>query len=267
MDTTHPIYCVNLAHRVDRLMHSHTQFRRMRMCPTRVVYPHFTKDHRGGVYGCFDSHVRVWRHFIDTFPKAGCCVVFEDDFVANDATRRTMKRAIRFLNRHAAHVDIVFLHDFFVPFEHPLNNDAHFTHGTGLSTVAYVIGRHYIQSVIDKHGRLPDANGRHIDNEICINFTNNENALYTTRAFYSNHTCVTQRIDRSDNYLGMLDECQRVDMNRQLYAVKHLYMQLQRGMGLSESQIRCVAYVFTMAFHGQCTRRDVIALLQRWSRE
>jgi hypothetical protein len=42
------IYCINLEHRKDRKQHSLEQIRKMCVSHDNVVYPHFTKDKRGG---------------------------------------------------------------------------------------------------------------------------------------------------------------------------------------------------------------------------
>ena len=52
--TTIPIYCINLKHRKDRKEHSLQQFTKLNILHDAVIYLPFTKDDRGGVYGCFD---------------------------------------------------------------------------------------------------------------------------------------------------------------------------------------------------------------------
>ena len=64
MANKYPIYCINLEHRKDRREHSMKQFETLGISPNRVKYPHFTKDPRGGVYGCFDSHIKIWNDFL-----------------------------------------------------------------------------------------------------------------------------------------------------------------------------------------------------------
>ena len=57
-----------------------TQFTNLEISPTTVNYPHFTKDPRGGIYGCFDSHIKVWNDFFINHPNEKYVLVFEDDF-------------------------------------------------------------------------------------------------------------------------------------------------------------------------------------------
>jgi len=42
------IYCINLEHRGDRKQLSLEQFTKMGVSHDKVMYPHFTKDKRGG---------------------------------------------------------------------------------------------------------------------------------------------------------------------------------------------------------------------------
>jgi hypothetical protein len=106
------------------------------------------------------------------------------------------------------------LHDIFVQIKHPLNN-RHFSHGSGLTTPAYVVHRNYIQSIVDKHGRLPDANGRNFDNEISFRITKKNNWLYTSKIFYTTKACIEQLVDESDNYVNLWDKTLRMDINQQ----------------------------------------------------
>jgi GR25 family glycosyltransferase involved in LPS biosynthesis len=55
-----PIYCINLKHRTDRKEHSLNEFKKIGISEDKVMYLPFTKDARGGVYGCFDSHMKIW---------------------------------------------------------------------------------------------------------------------------------------------------------------------------------------------------------------
>jgi hypothetical protein len=239
-----PIYCINLEHRTDRRAHSHAQFGLLSISPGRVIYPHCTKDKRGGVYGCFDSHMRVWAHFLRTYPKSQCCIVFEDDFVVNHASKYIIKKAIRFITSHESHADIIFLHNICVQLKHPLNNK-HFTHGSGLTAPAYVIHRNYIQSIVDKHCRLPDANGRHFDSEICFRINKKNNWLYTSNIFFSTEACIEQLVDESDNYFNLVDRSLRMDINLQCRMIMLFPWLLLNMFGLSVEQTKYAASVLT----------------------
>jgi hypothetical protein len=76
----YPIYCINLEHRNDRKIHSINEFSKINIHYKNVKYLSFTKDNRGGVYGCYDSHMKVWNDFYYNYPNNKFCLVFEDDF-------------------------------------------------------------------------------------------------------------------------------------------------------------------------------------------
>jgi GR25 family glycosyltransferase involved in LPS biosynthesis len=204
------IYCINLEHRKDRKKHSLEQFTNMGIPHDTVVYPHFTKDKRGGVYGCFDSHMKIWNDLFVNFPDDKYCLVLEDDFVAPLKYNHVIKKAKRFLEKNYDDVDILYLHDICVKVENKANNLL-FTNGYGYNTHAYLITRRYIQSIITKHGKLPEPNGRHLDYEIMLNNVDKDNMLYSTKLFYTNDECFRQLIDKSDNYLNKFDELFRTD--------------------------------------------------------
>jgi hypothetical protein len=49
-----------------------------------------------------------------------------------------------------------------------------------------------------------------------------DNWIYTEKIFYTNKKCVTQLLDKSDNYSGKLDELFRIDINKQLNRIVRL---------------------------------------------
>ena len=117
-----PIYCINLEHRKDRKQHSLEQFTKMGVSHDNGVYPHFTKDKRGGVYGCFDSHMKIRNDFYTNYPNEKYCLVFEDDFIAPSNYKRIIKKATEFLDKNYEDVDILFLHDVCIKTENKANN-------------------------------------------------------------------------------------------------------------------------------------------------
>lgn len=242
-----PVYCINLEHRADRRAHSRAQFALLSISPDRVIYLPFAKDIRGGAYGCFDSHMRVWAHFLETYPKSQCCLIFEDDFAVNHASKCRIMSAARFLTRHETHVDILFLHDICMPLSHQLNNK-HFIHGLGLTTSAYVIHRNYIQSIVDKHGRLPEANGRHLDNEINFLITKNDNCLHTSRLFFTRQVCIEQIADESDNYLHSVDRILRMNVNQQCRMIVNIIWRMRALFGLSVMQTKYLSCMLASVF-------------------
>jgi len=208
-----PIYCINLKHRTDRKAHSLREFKTLGF-PEKVIYLPFTKDVRGGVYGCFDSHIKIWKDFLIRFPNHKYAIVFEDDFVFSSKDSSILKKASGFVEKHYHEVDVLFLHNYCVKVEHVLNNE-HFSHGYGFGTHAYIITRHYIDSII-RHGKLPEPNGRHIDFEMNFNFLDKTNQLYSEKMFYTQELCFSQLVDKSDNYVNTIDRLFRFDINKNL---------------------------------------------------
>ena len=216
----YPIYCINLEHRKDRKEHSLEEFTKLDIPHEKLIYPHFTKDLRGGKHGCFDSHMKVWNDFFTKYPNEKYCLVFEDDFVISKKTKSIMKKASKFIEENYEDVDILVLHDLRIPTDNKINNEL-FTNGYGVTTSSLFITRHYIESIITKYGKLPEANGRHIDIELNMNILDKDNWIYTEKIFYTNKKCISQLIDKCDNFSNKLDELFRVDINKNLkYLIK-----------------------------------------------
>lgn len=236
------IYCINLEHRKDRKQHSLEQFTKMEMPHDNVVYPRFTKDNRGGVYGCFDSHIKVWNDFYTNYPNEKYCLVFEDDFVAPSNYKHIIKEAIKFLDKNYEDVDILFLHDMCIKIENKTNNHL-FTNGYGINATAYLITFHYIQNIINTYGKLPEPNGRDIDYEIMLNNVDKDNILYSNKLFYTNKKCFIQMISKSDNYINKFDELFRTDLQqtqRRLFNFGRLTKKLKL---LNDNQIKKISYI------------------------
>jgi len=216
----YPVYCINLEHREDRKKHSLDQFEKIGISSDNVIYPHFVKDPRGGVYGCYDSHMKVWNDFFTKHPEHKFCLVFEDDFLANDNSKEIIKKAKRFIDTNYENVDILFLHNFNVLVENDINDD-NFVNGYGLQGHSYILTRHYVQSIIIKNGFIPEPNGLHFD--IIISFYMKE-ALYSEKIFFTKNECFKQLTDKSDNCNNIFDGVFRDDINRTTYAIiEHLF--------------------------------------------
>ena len=59
----YPAYCINLKERTDRKKHAKKQFRKIDIEPSDVIFLDFFKHKKGGLYGCYDSHMKVWNDF------------------------------------------------------------------------------------------------------------------------------------------------------------------------------------------------------------
>ena len=237
------IYCINLKHRKDRKQHSLEQFTKMGILHDNVVYPHFTKDKRGGVYGCFDSHMKIWNDFYTIYPNDKYCLVFEDDFVAPSNGKYIIEKATKFLDKNYD-VDILFLHCTCIKVKNKANNNR-FTNGYGFNTHAYLITRRYIQSIISNYGKLPEPNGRHLDNEIIMNSIDTDNIIYSKKIFFTNDECFTQLIDKSDNYMNEFDELFRTDMQNTQKNIMNFLTLTKKLKLLNNEKIKKIVHIIT----------------------
>jgi GR25 family glycosyltransferase involved in LPS biosynthesis len=234
------VYCINLKHRTDRKQHSIQEFKKLGI--PKVIYLPFVKDIRGGAYGCFDSHMKIWTDFLSRFPKEKYAFVFEDDLVYSSKDKDVLKKATTYIDEHYKELDVLFLHTYCVKVEDPINTKS-FTRGYGFGTHAYVITRHYIESIL-RDGKLPEANGRHIDFEMSFNF-NKKNLLYSENMFYTNEPCFTQLIDKSDNYVNVLDKFFRFDVNQNLDAPLCILRFLKKHKLITDKKAKkfhCILY-------------------------
>jgi GR25 family glycosyltransferase involved in LPS biosynthesis len=236
------IYCINLEHRSDRKKHSLEQFTKMGVSHDNVVYPHFTKDKRRGVYGCFDSHMKILNDFFVNYPNETYCFILEDDFIAPSNYTHIIKKATTFLENNYYDVDILYLHDICMKVKNKVNN-YQFTNGYGFNNHAYLITRHYIQSIIDKYGKLPEPNGRHLDYEITINSVDKDNMMYSKKLFYTNEKCFTQLIDKSDNYINKFDELFRTDLQKTQRNIIGFFTSLKKLKLVNDEQIKKIGYI------------------------
>jgi len=254
MTSNYPIYCINLEHRKDRKEHSMSQFTNLGISLNSVIYPYLKKDPRGGVYGCFDSHIKVWNDFFINHPNEKYVLVFEDDFVVTNNSKSILENATKFIDNNYDKIDILILHNICVNVENTIN-DYQFTCGYGISTTALFITRHYIKSIIDKYGKLPEPNGRHIDFEIGFNIIDNDNKLYTNKIFFTKETCFTQLVDKSDNYLNFIDEMFRFDINKQAEYNMNIFKVLKK-MVLNDDQIKIIQWFMNYLVTVKMTNMD-----------
>ena len=211
MNINYPIYCINLQHRNDRKLHSLNEFKKINIPLNKVTYLEFKKDKRGGIYGCYDSHMKVWDHFFFNSKKKYCLVV-EDDFLFPENSIYSMNMlntAYEFISNHNNDVDILFLHNIFIKFNNKINNNL-FSNGIGSCNHAYFINRNYIQNIIAKYGILPEPNGL----TITLTRINPSSELFTTKLFYTNNKFVIDNESRSDNYINVIDKLLNSYINR-----------------------------------------------------
>jgi len=238
----YPIYCINLEHRTDRKQHTIKEFEKLEIPHNKVIYPHFTKHKEGGLFGCFQSHMKVWNDFFIKYPNQKYCLVFEDDFVISKNSQTTMKNAVEFIEKNYKDIDVLFLHNLRIKIDNPINNDF-FTNGFGLTTHSYFITRHYIKSIIKKYGKLPQPNGRHFDFELNQNIFDKDNLIYSEKLFFTNKKCMSQLISNnpSDNKTDIFNFLFS-DINKRVNSCKKFGMFVKKYRIMNDDQIKAISY-------------------------
>lgn len=90
------IVCVNLATRPDRRMYAIKTFNKLNIPATIVV---FQKHSKGGIYGCFDSHIQLIKKAYEEGKNN--LLVFEDDLSpTNTYSIQHIQRAIEFMRNN-----------------------------------------------------------------------------------------------------------------------------------------------------------------------
>ena len=229
-----PIYCINLKHRKDRKKHSLKEFKKLGLSSDKIIYPNFIKDKRGGVYGCYESHIYIWNNFFKKYPDNKYCLIFEDDFIINNNTNIILKKATKFIDKNYNNIDMLFLHNLKLHVDNKLNNK-YFTNGYGLCMHSYFITRNYIQSLITKYNKIPKPNGYHIDFNINIDYNN---SIHSNKLFFTNIECVKQIVDNSDNYLNWFDKLFRKDINVQVNNVIKIFLFIKKIKLMNTKQIK-----------------------------
>jgi GR25 family glycosyltransferase involved in LPS biosynthesis len=206
-----PVYCINLKERLDRKKHVEKEFKKIDIQPTDVKFLDFYRHKKGGRYGCYDSHMKVWNDFYINHPDKEMCIIFEDDFEVTENSKLHLKKAISFIEKNKDNIDILFLHDTFVSYSEDRYKDKHciddkyFINGYGFLAHAYIVTSKYIKKIIYKNNnRLPKPNGIHFD--IDINF-NQKSILYSEDIYYCNKSVFIQNnlleSDNDNNMFGI----------------------------------------------------------------
>ena len=79
-----------------------------------------------------------------------------------------------------------------------------------------------------KHGKIPEAPGKHFDFEMTLNKFDKSNQLYSEQVFFTNDPCFTQLVDEYDHYLNILDMIFRSDINERVQGYGYLYCFLRK---------------------------------------
>lgn len=160
------IYCITLRPNIVR-QRSSKRIADMLGIPLRFYYA--DKHPRGGMVGCFMSHIAVISEMYKNGTKYG--LIFEDDFVPTDGYSETiMTEVVDFMKSHSFDTiqlgvfpmrrptDFMFL----IPYLTASRVSHHIIEYSALTTHAYIISRTGMQKVLEAFGRLQNI-ADHID--------------------------------------------------------------------------------------------------------
>ena len=253
----YPIYCINLQNRIDRKQHTKEQFARLNVPLDSVTYPQFTKDPSGGVFGCFRSHMFVWKDFLEKHPDKPYCLVLEDDFLvnaSNEECQQILKDATQFLDSTPS-VDLLHLHDLSIPTD---TQSKPFHRGYGIMAHVYFVTRRFIASLDE----IPDAIGDQID--FTISFKH-DSPIYSEQQYYANKCYFTQYLNISDNYLNSFDQIIRIDhISACWYLTKCVRSFKEVGL-LSDSVIHSGMNTLNLLLARAMTREERQDIVKQWT--
>jgi len=99
------MYCINLLEREDRYNAMIQQFKRFDL---EVEFFRTHKHPKGGMYGCFDSHIHCLKDARKN--DLDYCIIFEDDNIFYDNADIKLKHAIECVEKYHD-IDMIFLHN------------------------------------------------------------------------------------------------------------------------------------------------------------
>lgn len=177
-------FCVNL---VTKKIHEQAKVLFDDLDIKDVKFSNSTPHKLGGKYGCYDSHLNVWKDFYTNFPDEKYCFIFEEDVTINKEQvemsyyKEIISQANTFVKNNYEHIDFVFLKNNCFELASEINNKL-FTKGFGFTTHAYIVTRQYIENIIKKNNNIfPVPINSHIDFEITMNYNS---IVYSEKIYY-----------------------------------------------------------------------------------
>jgi len=181
-------FCINL---VTKKLHEEAKVLFDDLNINNVIFSNSTPHKLGGKYGCYESHLNIWKEFYKDFPDETYCLIFEEDVTINKEQQQIsyykdiILETETFINNNYEHIDFVFLKNHSFELDSEINNEL-ITKGFGFTMHAYIITRQYIENIIKKNNNLfPIPINSHIDFEITINYNS---ILYSEKIYYLKKT-------------------------------------------------------------------------------
>ena len=98
MDELEFIGCINLVDSEDRTNKSKLEFSKINILE-KVHFLNAKKHKLGGKYGCFDSHLKMYRMALDK--NVNYALIFEDDFILKNKTiNESINNALKCINKY-----------------------------------------------------------------------------------------------------------------------------------------------------------------------
>lgn len=232
----YPVYCINLKERVDRKKNVEKEFEKIDIKPSNVIFLDFYKHKMGGRYGCYDSHMKVWKDFYINHADKEICIIFEDDVEVTENSKLYLKRAVSFIEKNIDNVDILFLHNKCIGYTKKNINkksihDKYFINDYGFYAHAYIVTRKYIQMILNKNNNhLPKPNGIHFDVDININ---QKGILYSENIYFCKNPIFIQKNkdeSNNDNNMFGVDVMLRKKYGNDIF--RNISMKLKKNLKL-----------------------------------
>lgn len=177
-------FCINL---VTKKLHEQVKILLQDLDIKDVKFSNSTPHKLGGKYGCYESHLNIWKEFYTDFPDEKYCLIFEEDVTINKEHvemsyyKDIISQSETFIKNNYENIDFVFIKNNSFELDSEINNEL-FTKGFGFTMHAYIITRQYIENVIKKNNNnFPLPINFHIDYEITINYNS---ILYSEKIYY-----------------------------------------------------------------------------------
>lgn len=156
------IICINLKSRDDRYKYMLKIFEEFDI-PGRIL--RFDKSSKGGIYGCFESHIKVIEEsYINGLSNV---LIFEDDIKPTSSfSKQHIKNAIAFMKTNTWDLFyfgffVINLHADFIYFADAVKNNTNIIKYKGLGTHAYCINRNGMKHILSTYNEY--IGKEHID--------------------------------------------------------------------------------------------------------
>lgn len=154
--TTYPwnffddIICINLEHRLDRKNYAISVFNKLNI-PIKILT--VTKHTKGGVYGCFQSHIQIIKYMHQTGKNN--ILVFEDDIIPTKSYHiKHIENAIQFMQNNNTW-DLFYLGYFPINFKNIFINSKSINNNiikyNPLATHSYCINQRSINKILSNY--------------------------------------------------------------------------------------------------------------------